>query len=139
MEESLGVKKELLGVSLQTKRLLCDQASSPKVSGTDSVELLKISVAKFDSNIFNWRLFGTSLSPLYIHNREKLPQAKELVYLQDPVKNGPARLETERLSQSSETCSEDIICLQKHYDRPHLLQKEQVCLIVETASLRNGS
>ena len=69
----------------------------------------KTSVPKFHGNILHWSSFWDQFKSV-INDREKLPHGQKLVHLRDAVKDGPARMVIERLSQSSETYSEAIEC-----------------------------
>ena len=54
------------------------------------VKLSKISVPIFDGKILNWKSFWEQLDAT-IHSKTWLNDTEKLMYLQDALKDGPAR------------------------------------------------
>ena len=61
------------------------------------------------------------------------------MYLQEALKIGPARFVTQGMTQMSDCYKEAIECLREWYDRPRLVQEEQIRIIVDALPVKNGS
>ena len=61
------------------------------------------------------------------------------MYLQDALKDCPARFVIDRLTQTSESYEEAIKCLKERYDCPSFVQEEHIGSIVYVAPVKNGS
>ena len=61
------------------------------------------------------------------------------MYLQDALKDGPARFVIQRLSRTSESYEEAIKCLKEWYDHPRLVQEERIRNIVDAVPVKNSS
>ena len=61
------------------------------------------------------------------------------MYLQEALKNGPARFVIQELTRTFESYEEAIICLREWYDRPSLVQEEHIHSIVDVLPVKNGS
>ena len=68
-----------------------------------------------------------------------MEDAKKVAYLRDVLKDCPARHVVEGLTQDTDYYKEAIGCLQRQYDRPHLIHQAQVRAIYEAPSLRDGN
>ena len=62
-----------------------------------------------------------------------------MVYLQQSLKGGSAKGAIEGLSRSGEYYSEAVKSLQLRYDRPHLIHRAHVRVILEAAPLKEGN
>ena len=103
-----------------------------------SVKLPKNRVPTLDGNILNWSRFWDRFKAA-IDSRDHLPQTKKLVYLRHAVKDGPAKMVIEGLSQSAETYTVRIDCLHKSYDSPRLVHQVHIHAIIEAHSLRDNT
>ena len=74
-----------------------------------------------------------------MHNRSNLSNAENIVYLQHAIKDGSARNAIEGLSHSGENYDEAIECLKARYDRPRLIHRTHVQMIVDAQSLKEGT
>ena len=61
------------------------------------------------------------------------------MYLQDAVKDGPARFVIQGLTQTSESYEEAIKCLKELYDRRRLVEEEHIRSIVDAVPVKNGN
>ena len=61
-----------------------------------------------------------------------------MTYLQDALKDSPARFMIQGLTRTSENYEEAIKCLKERYDRPRLVQEEHIRSIVDVP-VKNGS
>ena len=61
------------------------------------------------------------------------------VYLQQAVKGGAARSSIDGLARSGDNYKEAIECLKARYDRPRLIHKAHVKMILEAAPLKDGN
>ena len=61
------------------------------------------------------------------------------MYLQDALKDGPARFVVQGLTSTSESYEEAIKCLNEGYDLPRLVEKEHIHSIVDAVPVKNGS
>ena len=118
IESCSRLKAALFDTSLKTKWLMPHHASRPKTMAPTSVKLRNISIPTFDGNILNWSTFWDQFN-VAVHSSTQLSDSQKLVYLREPVKDGPAKSVIKGLSQSSENYSEAINCLTQRYDRPH--------------------
>ena len=93
---------------------------SGTTKATTSIKLPKLSIPKFDGDVFNWRTcweqFGVS-----IHSRPQLSDAEKLAYLKDALKDAPAERVIQGLAQMAGTYNEVIECLLNRYDRLRLI------------------
>ena len=95
-------------------------------------------VPTFDGHALNWRSFWEQFC-ISVHDRAHLSDSEKLVYLQQSLKGGSAKSAIEGLSRSGEYYAEAIECLQSRYNRPHLIHKAHVRMILEAPSLKEGS
>ena len=135
------LEKLLFECSHQLKKLLGSHLSEPTtVTSSDSsgVKLPKLDVPTFDGNILNWKQFWEQFA-VSVHDRSNLSNAEKLVYLQQAIKNGPAKTSIEGLSRSGDHYNEAVECLRSRYDRPRLIQRTHVQMIVDAPPLKDGS
>ena len=102
------------------------------------VRLPKLDVPTFDGNILNWRSFLEQFC-ISVHDRSSLSDSEKLVYLQQSLKGGLAKNAIEGLSRSGEYCTEAVECLKSHYNRPRLIHKAHVRMILEAPLLKEGT
>ena len=70
-----------------------------------------------------------------VHDRPNLSDPEKLIYLQQSLKNGPAKCAIEGLSRSGEYYTEAVECLKSLYDRPHLIHQTHVRMVLEAPPL----
>ena len=128
---SVNIKKSLFSACCPTKTLI----PPPESKG---VRLPKLDVPTFDGNILNWRSFWEQFC-ISVHDRSSLSDSEKLVYLQQSLKGGSAKNAIEGLSRSSEYYTEAIGCLKSRYNRPRLIHKAHVRMILEAPSLKEGT
>ena len=61
------------------------------------------------------------------------------MYLQEALKNKPAKFVIQGLTPTSESYEEAVKCLRERYDCPRLVQEEHISSIVDTFHEKNGS
>ena len=137
-----SLESQVFDCSVTIKKLLssasgASEASTPP-SNSKGVKLPKLDVPTFDGNILNWRSFWEQYS-ISVHDRAHLSDSEKLVYLQQSLKGGSAKVAIEGLSRSGEYYAEAIECLQSRYDRPRLIHQAHVRMILETPSLKEGN
>ena len=145
-DELFGQQERLEGqvfdCSVNMKKLLFSVPASSVTSTPSSdgkgVKLPKLDVPKFDGEILNWRSFWEQFC-ISVHDRTNLSDAEKLVYLQQSLKGGSAKSTIEGLSRSGDNYAEAVGCLQSRYDRPRLIHKAHVRMILDTPSLKEGS
>ena len=74
-----------------------------------------------------------------VHDRTNLSDSEKLVYLQQSLKVGSTKSTIEGLSRSGDNYAEAVGCLQSRYDRPRLIHKAHVHMILDTPSLKEGN
>ena len=74
-----------------------------------------------------------------MHDKETLSNAEKTVYLQHAIKDGSASNAIEGLSHSGDNYEEAVQCLKSRYDRPRLIQRTHVQLILDTPPIKEGS
>ena len=136
------LETQVFDCSVKIKKLLSSASGLPVTSTPSSdskgVKLPKLDVPTFDGNILNWRSFWEQFN-ISVHERAHLSDTEKLVYLQQSLKGGSAKGVIEGLSRSGEYYSEAIECLQSRYDRPRLIHKTHVRMIIEAPSLKEGN
>lgn len=137
------LEQQVFECSVKIKKLLSpacvpSESATPPPSETKGVRLPKLEVPTFDGNILNWRSFWEQFR-ISVHDRTHLSNSEKLVYLQQSLKGGSAKGTIEGLSRSSENYAEAVKCLQARYDRPCLIHKAHVRMILEAPSLKEGS
>ena len=134
------IEKRLFECSLTVKRLLEWRVHStvPSTSSSrEGVKLRKLDVPSFDGNILNWKTFWDQFC-ISVQDRSNLSDAEKLVYLQQSLRDGPAKHSIEGLSQSGECYPEAIECLKSRYNRPRLIHQTHVHMILEAPPLKSG-
>ena len=133
---------QVFDCSVKIKKLLSPACAPSEASSASSeskgVRLPKLDVPTFSGNILNWTSFWEQFR-ISVHDRTSLSDSEKLVYLQQSLKGGTAKTTIEGLSRSGENYSEAIKCLQSRYDRPRLIHKAHVRMILEAPSLKEGS
>ena len=133
---------QIFECSVRVKKLLsigsASHDSSAPCPETQGVKLPKLDVPKFDGEILNWRSFWEQFC-ISVHERTSLSNSEKLVYLQQSLKGGSAKGTIEGLSRSGDNYAEAIECLQSRYDRPRLIHKAHVRMILDVPSLKEGS
>ena len=99
------------------------------------VRLPKLDVPTFDGNIIHWTQFWEQFA-ISVHDRTNLSNAEKIVYLQHALKDGSARNAIEGLSNSGENYDEAVKCLKSRFDRPRLIHRTHVQMIVDTPALK---
>ena len=79
-----------------------DRFGVPAITG---VNLPRIEIQTFDSNILNWRLFWEQFQGA-VHDKPQLEEVDKLTYLRDTLENGLARNAIKGLTQTAETNQE---------------------------------
>ena len=128
-------------IRVAIKRRLKDikaEATASKETGLAELKLPKLSVPTFDGKVLNWTTFWEQFDAT-INSKTALKDTEKLIYLQDALKDGPARFVIQGLTRTSESYAEAIRCLMERYDRPRLVQEEHIRNIVDAAPVKNGS
>ena len=137
-----ALERQLSTTSQKIKSLLVPTADSPAPTATDSastgVKLPKLEVPTFDGNLIHWKQFWDQFTAA-VHSKTSLSNAEKTVYLQHAIKDGSAKDAIEGLSHSGDNYEEAIECLKSRYNRPRLIQRTHVRLIVDTPPLKEGS
>ena len=128
----LNIKKLLASVPTTTT------ASAPTSVESSGVKLPRIDVPTFDGQVINWNSFWEQFN-ISIHSRTKLSNTEKLVYLKQSLKDGTAKGVIEGLSKSGEHYEEAIKSLKARYYRPRLIHQTHIRMILEAASLKEGT
>ena len=99
------------------------------------VKLPKLDVPVFDGNIIHWKRFWDQFT-IAVHSKTTLSNAEKAVYLQHAIKDGSARNAIE--GHSADNYEEAVKCLKSRYDRPRLIQRTHVQLILDTPRKEAG-
>ena len=118
-----------IGKLLSSASSSSDTSTSPPDS--NGVRLPKLDVPRFDGKILNWESFWEQFC-ISVHERANLSNAEKLVYLQQSLKGGSAKGTIEGLSRSGDNYVEAVECLRSRYDRPRLIHKAHVRMILDT-------
>ena len=137
------LEKSLFDVSQRVKRLSTTpmpESTSASASAPDGtgVRLPKLNVPTFDGSLIHWKQFWDQFN-VAVHNKTSLSDAEKTVYLQNAIKDGAARNAIEGLSHSGDNYEEAVKCLKSRYDRPRLIQRTHVQLIVDAPSMKEGN
>ena len=81
-----------------------------------------------------WEKFTVS-----VHERTDISEPEKLVYLQQAIKDGPAKSVIEGLSRSADHYADAIECLRSRFDRPRLIHREHVRKITTIPPLKDGT
>ena len=115
-----------------------DHRTTDEASASPGVRLPKISIPTFDGKILSWKSFWEQFDAT-IHSKAGLNDIEKLTYLQDALKDSPARFMIQGLTRTSENYEEAIKCLKERYDRPRLVQEEHIRSIGDAVPVKNGS
>lgn len=135
-----AAERQLSTLSHNIKSLLVvpptDEPTRPTTDGT-GVKLPKLDVPVFDGNIIHWKQFWDQFT-VAVHSKTALSNAEKTVYLQHAIRDGSARNAIEGLSHSGDNYEEAVECLKSHYDRPRLIQRTHVQLILDASPIKEG-
>jgi hypothetical protein len=123
--------------SHKVRKLLGSTTSAPVADGK-GVRLPKLEVPTFNGDVLHWKHFWEQFS-ISVHSRDNLSNAEKLVYLQQAVKNGSTRNAIDGLTRSGDHYHEAVDCLMSRYNRPRLIHRAHVRVIMDAPSLKNGS
>ena len=73
------------------------------------MKLLKFDVPTLDGNILNWKQFREQFT-VSVHEKSSLSNDEKLVYLQQAIKDGPAKSLIEGFSRSGDHYDEAVDC-----------------------------
>ena len=137
-----GLEKKLFDCSLCHKELSRSSTTpTPTATGHSDpkgVKLPKLDVPVFNGNIIHWTRLWEQFC-ISVHDRSSLSDAEKFVYLQQALKGGTAKSSIDGLAQSGENYNEAIACLKARYDRPRLIHKAHVKMILDATPLKEGS
>ena len=138
-DQESALDKALFDLSLQIEQRLSDQTGHPPTHEiSSSIKPPKINVSTFNGNIVNCSTFWQQFD-VAAHSKTQLNDTKKLAYLKDALKDKPARQVIEGLMQDEKYYKEAIGCLQRHYDRPHLIHQAHVHILYEALFLRDAN
>ena len=80
--------------------------------------------------------FGNNLQ---VHDRSNLSNAEKIVYLQHAIKDRSAKNAIEGLSHSGDNYDKAVECLKSRFDRPRLIHRTHVQMIVDALPLKEGT
>ena len=135
------LERSLLECSFRYKELSHTAPTPPTTTASyDSrgIKSPKIDVPQFNGNILSWTRFWEQFR-ISVNKRTTLADSEKFVYLQQALKNGSTRSSIDGLSQSGDNYSEAIACLKARFDRPRLIHKGHVKMILEAPSLKEGN
>ena len=115
-----------------------EHRTTEEASASSRVRLPKISIPTFDGENLSWKSFWEQFDA-NIHSKSGLSDTAKLMYLQDTLKDGPARFLTQGMNQTCESYEEAINCLKERYNRPRLVQDEHIRSIVVAVPVKNRS
>ena len=131
-------ERQLSTLSHKIKSVTPADAPTPPTTEGTGVKLPKLDVPLFDGNIIHWKQFWDQFT-IAVHSKTALSNAEKTVYLQHAIKDGSARNAIEGSSHSGDNYAEAVECLKSRYDRPRLIQRTHVQLILDTPPLKEGS
>ena len=108
---------------------------TPDASG---VRLPKLDVPTFDGSIINWKRFWEQFT-ISVHDRTNISNTEKIVYLQNALKDGSAKSVIEGLTSSGDNYDEAVKCLKNRFDRPRLIHRSHVQIIVDTPPVKESS
>ncbi len=136
--EHNGLTKKIFDCGHNIKKLLDTSEHRIPIRESRGVRLPKLEVPTFDGNVINWSTFWEQFS-VSVHSHDSISDPEKLVYLQHALKDGSAKHAIEGLSRSGDNYNEAVECLQQRYDRPRLIHRTHVQMIIETPSLKEGT
>ena len=140
-EKATALEEASFEIRVAIKRRLKNlnaESSRSKDTELSEVKLPKVSVPTFDGKVLNWKNFWEQFD-VTIHSKTALSDTAKLMYLQDALKDGPARFVIQGLTRTSESYEEAIKCLKERYDRPRLVEEEHIRSIVDAVPVKSGS
>ena len=132
------LKKLHFAYSHKVRQLRSSLSTNPLIADGRGVRLPKLEVPTFDGDVLHWKQFWEQFS-ISGHDRSNLSNAEKLVYLQQAVKNGSAKNTIEGLSRSRDHYPEAVECLMSRFNRPRLIHRAHVRVIMDAPSLKDGS
>ena len=137
-----SLEVELSEVSSKLKGLLAheteDISGSRPLSDPAGVRLPKLNIPTFDGNIIHWTKFWEQFA-ISVHDRTNISNAENIVYLQNALEEGSAKSVIEGLANSGDNYDEAVKCLKARFDRPRLIHRTHVQIIVDTPAVREGT
>ena len=127
--------RRLLSIRPSTTPAVATPAPTVPTGKEGGIRLPKIEVSKFDGNIMNWKTFWEQYS-VSIDLKPGLTDPEKLAYLCRALKDGEAKEGIEGLSGSGDDYKDAVKYLRAHYDKPHLIYRKHVHLIVEAPSFK---
>lgn len=121
----------------EVRKLLGSSVASSH-GDSKGVKLPKLEVPHFDGSPLNWSTFWEQFC-VSVHDQSKITDSEKLVYLRQALKDGPATHAIEGLSRSGDNYMEAVDCLKHRYDRPRLIHRTHVQMIVDYPSLKEGA
>ena len=141
-EKATALEEASFEIRVAIKRRLKNlNAGSYRSKKTElsEVKLPKVSVPTFDGNVLNLKNFWEQFD-VTIHSKTALSDTAKLMYLQDALKDGPARFVIQGLTRTSESYEEAIKCLKERVrSRPRLVEEEHIRSIVDAVPMKNRS
>ena len=130
LERASHIERILFDLRVHISRLMeetkkeqdSNVVGTPLVAG---INLPRIDIPTFDSNILNWRLFREQFQAA-VRDKLHLGEIDKLTYLREALKNRTARNVIQGLTQKAESYQEAIVCLKDRYDRPRITHREHV-------------
>ena len=139
LEHQKRLEGEAFDCSVRLKRLLFPASTSPCIVAPppdgNGVKLPKLDMPRFEREILNWRSFWEQFC-VSLYKCMTLSNSEKIVYLQQTLKGGSAKGAIEDLSRSGDNYTKAIKCLQLRYDRPGLIQKAHVHMILDAPPLK---
>ena len=142
LNEAISMEDDRRNLKLKLIKLTHDQEkrehwSTEEASASPGVRLPKISIPTFDGKILSRKSFWEQFDAT-IHSKAGLNDIEKLTYLQDALKDSPARFMIPGLIRISKNYEEAIKCLKERYDWPRLVQEEHIRSIVDAVPVKNG-
>ena len=129
------LERRLSTTSHKIKTLRIVPSTDSRTTDGTGVRLPKRDVPTFDGDIVHWKQFTVA-----VHSKTNMSNAEKTVYLQHAIKDAYyAKSAIEGFSHSGENYDEAIKCVKSRYDRPRLIHRTHVQLILDVPSLREGS
>ena len=133
---------ELSDVASKLKAFLVpatvDSSGNHTTSDASEVRLPKLNVLTFDGNLINWTQFLEQFT-ISVHDRTTISDTEKIVYLQNALKDGSAKSVIEGLTSSGDNYHEAVKCLKARFDRPRLIHRSHVQIIVDTPAVKEGN
>ena len=111
MEDELGNSRVKL-IKLTHDREKREHRTAEEASASSGVRLPKISIPTFDDKIVSWKRFWEEFDAT-IHTKAGLNDIEKLTYLQDAIKDSPARFMIQGLTRTSKNYEEAVKCLKE--------------------------